>query len=390
MWRSSWRVAARRVGAQRFRSYKANGDARRFEPASFLSAGYVVAGAGLAVAAIISYDTREEKTLLESRSKYNNVLSRNFIADAVEKAFPAVVNVAVDSGYVGSNGSGFIISKEGLIVTNAHVVARCNRYSKIQVTFADGSNHPAVIHSTDPLSDIVLLQIKSDEVQEWPMISIASSSELRAGEWVCALGSPFSLQNSVSAGIISAVARHSSELGYPQKGGEYIQTDAAINAGNSGGPLINLDGEVIGINTMQVYGSVGISFAIPADTAVQVIEQLRKHKKVVRPYIGMQMINFNSRELKEIGRMFPGVKEGVIVKSVAPGSPAHKGGLLSGDVIVSFDGKKVCSTKDILTTVGYTIGRHIPVQVQRRGEKRLLKLQVTTEPLPAPLQQLKS
>ncbi|KAI9907790.1 hypothetical protein PsorP6_003976 [Peronosclerospora sorghi] len=253
----------------------------------------------------------------------------------------------------------------------------------VAVTFADGSNYPAVIHSADILSDIALLQIKSEEVKEWPKISIGSSSELRAGEWVCALGSPFSLQNSASAGIISAVARHSSELGYPQKGGEYIQTDAAINAGNSGGPLINLDGEVIGINTMKVDGSVGISFAIPADTAIQVIDQLRKHKKVVRPYIGMQMINFNSRELREIGRIFPGVKKGVIVKSIVPGSPAHKGGLLPGDVIVSFDGKEVLSTKDILTTVGYNIGRHIPVQVKRRGENNLVKLEVITEPLPA-------
>uniref|UniRef100_M4B6Q6 PDZ domain-containing protein n=1 Tax=Hyaloperonospora arabidopsidis (strain Emoy2) TaxID=559515 RepID=M4B6Q6_HYAAE len=259
----------------------------------------------------------------------------------------------------------------------------------MKVTVANGSTYPAVIHSADPLSDIALLQIQSDEVEEWPMISIGSSTELRAGEWVCALGSPFSLQNSVSAGIISAVARHSSELGYPQRGGEYIQTDAAINAGNSGGPLINLDGKVIGINTMKVDGSVGISFAIPADTAVEVIQQLCKHKKVVRPYIGMQMINFNARELREIGRMFPGVKEGVIVKSVVPGSPAHKGGLLPGDVIVSFDGKKVLSTKDILTTVGYNIGRHIPVQVKRREEKDLVKLQVTTEPLPAPVQQFR-
>ncbi|RLN51007.1 hypothetical protein BBJ28_00019408 [Nothophytophthora sp. Chile5] len=291
-------------------------------------------------------------THLEAHPGKNSVLSRNFIADAVEKAFPAVVNIAVDSGEL-------------------DVLLPCK----------------AVIHSADPLSDIALLQIKSDEVKEWPMISLGSSSELRAGEWVCALGSPFSLQNSVSAGIISAVARHSSELGYPQKGGEYIQTDAAINAGNSGGPLINLDGEVIGINTMKVDGSVGISFAIPVDTASQVIEQLRKHKKVVRPYIGMQMINFNTRELKEIGRMFPDVKEGVVVKSVSPGSPAHKGGLLPGDVVVSFDGKSVHSTKDILGTVGYTIGRHIAVQVKRRGEKGLVKLQVTTEPLPAPMQQ---
>ncbi|TYZ60072.1 hypothetical protein PybrP1_008742, partial [[Pythium] brassicae (nom. inval.)] len=192
-----------------------------------------------------------------SRRK-NAALSRNFIADAVEKAIPAVVNVAVDSGYFSSNGSGFVIAPNGLVVTNAHVVARCNRYSKIQVTFADGSKYPAVIHSTDTLSDIAILQIESAEPMQWPTIPLGASADLRPGEWVCALGSPFSLQNSVSAGIISAVARHSSELGYPQKGGEFIQTDAAINSGNSGGPLVNLDGEVIGINTMKVDGSVGI------------------------------------------------------------------------------------------------------------------------------------
>lgn len=158
-----------------------------------------------------------------------------------------------------------------------------------------------MIHSTDPLSDIAILQIESeDRKKEWPTINLGVSSDLRAGEWVCALGSPFSLQNSVSAGIISAVARHSSELGYPQKSGEYIQTDAAINSGNSGGPLVNLDGEVIGINTMKVDGSVGISFAIPIDTAAQVIDQLLAHKKVVRAYIGLQMVN--ARDLKQGSR----------------------------------------------------------------------------------------
>lgn len=238
----------------------------------------------------------------------NAALSRNFIADAVEKAIPAVVNVAVDSGYFSSNGSGFVIAANGLVVTNAHVVARCNRYSKIQVTFADGSKYAAGIHSSDPLSDIAILQIESAEAMEWPTIPLGASADLRPGEWVCALGSPFSLQNSVSAGIISAVARHSSELGYPQKGGEFIQTDAAINSGNSGGPLVNLDGEVIGINTMKVDGSVGISFAIPIDTASQVIDQLLQHKKVVRAYIGMQMVNFNTRELKEVARYATGCR----------------------------------------------------------------------------------
>jgi HtrA serine peptidase 2 len=154
----------------------------------------------------------------------------------------------------------------------------------------------------DALSDLAILQIESERPISWPTVKIGSSSDLRAGEWVCALGSPFSLQNSVSAGIVSAVARHSSELGYPQKRGEFIQTDAAINSGNSGGPLINLDGEVIGINTMKVDGSVGISFAIPIDSAAQVIDQLLQKKVVTRPYLGMQMVNFSAHELGEFSR----------------------------------------------------------------------------------------
>ncbi|TMW68834.1 hypothetical protein Poli38472_006302 [Pythium oligandrum] len=343
-----------------------------------------VLSVGVATAAVVTFHEHDATGRLEAPSKNAKAafLSRNFIADAVEKAFPAVVNIAVDSGYFASNGSGFIIESTGLLVTNAHVVARCNRYSKIQITFADGSKYPATIHSADPLSDIAILQIDSEEKRVWPTIKLGASSELRAGEWVCALGSPFSLQNSVSAGIISAVARHSSELGFPQKGGEYIQTDAAINSGNSGGPLINLDGEVIGINTMKVDGSVGISFAIPIDTATQVIDQLLKHKKVVRAYIGMQMINFNTRELKELARLFPDVKEGVIVKSVVPGSPAHKGGLLPGDIVVSFDGKRVTGTKDILSAVGYSVGRKIEVKIKRRGESVERTLHLVTEPIP--------
>ncbi|DBA02957.1 TPA: hypothetical protein N0F65_005984, partial [Lagenidium giganteum] len=360
-----------------------------------------VAGVGaLAVTALLDKERGQSFARLESPPKKAHVLTRNFIADAVEQAFPAVVNIAVDSGelahsgttdavvwrilndvnkftgHFSSNGSGFIISEKGLIVTNAHVVARCNRYSRIEITFADGSKVPASIHSLDQLSDIAVLQIQSTKAMKWPTIKLGTSTEIRPGEWVCALGSPFSLQNSVSAGIISAVARHSSELGYARVGAEYIQTDAAINAGNSGGPLINLDGEVIGINTMKVDGSVGISFAIPIDTAVQVIDQLLKHKKVVRPYIGMQMINFNARELKEIGRMFPDVTEGVIVRSVAAGSPAHKGGLLPGDVIVEFDHKRVRTTKDILGSLGYDIGRRIDVRVKRRGDSQLRTLQL--------------
>lgn len=344
---------------------------------------HCLSGAAILACAALMVSQFEKPVLAERQRKETLFLGRNFIADAVEKAFPAVVNISVDSGHFSSNGSGFIIAQNGLIVTNAHVVSRCNRYSRIEVTFADGSKASASIHSLDPLSDIALLQVKEGTNKVWPTIKLGSSSELRAGEWVCALGSPFSLQNSVSAGIISAVARHSSELGYARMGAEYIQTDAAINAGNSGGPLVNLDGEVIGINTMKVDGSVGISFAIPIDTAAQVIDQLLKHKKVIRPYVGMQMINFNAHELKQIGRLFPDIKEGVIIRAVAPGSPAYKGGLRPGDMIVKFAGKKVRSTKDILSSLGYEIGKRLEIQVRRSGEDETWTLHIVTEALPS-------
>jgi HtrA serine peptidase 2 len=203
---------------------------------------------------------------------------------------PAVVNITVGKpGQQASGGSGFVIdSGAGIIVTNAHVVKRANARNSdapITVTMNDSRRFTATVHSRDPLSDIALVQITPQPSSEkLPEIRIGTSSNLRAGEWVVALGSPLSLQNTATAGIVSAVARPSAELGLSQQRTEYIQTDAAVNQGNSGGPLVNLDGEVIGINTMKVQqvGVAGISFAIPIDTATQVIEQLRRSRKVVR------------------------------------------------------------------------------------------------------------
>lgn len=236
-------------------------------------------------------------------------LTRNFVAAAVEKVAPSVVNilclVETPLAVGASSGSGFIISDDGFIVTNAHVVAPAAS-GKVLVTMRNGKKRRGYVHSLDQASDIALVKLEADSTDSagYGMrsyesgadvlvpVKLGTSGNVRGGEFVVALGSPMQLQNSASLGIISATARHASELGLANSRSEYLQTDAAINVGNSGGPLVNLDGEVIGINTMKVKGTDGISFAIPIDVASQIINQLKANKKVIRPYVGMKLANF--------------------------------------------------------------------------------------------------
>lgn len=219
------------------------------------------------------------------------------------------------------------------------------------------------------MSDLALVQIVSNDapLPPLPILELSSSdSIIRAGEWVVALGSPLSLQNSVSCGIVSAVARHSSELGLAQHHSEFIQTDAAVNHGNSGGPLVNLAGQVVGINALKVASGDGISFAIPVNVASEVLGQLQQHRRVIRPCLGMQLIQ------PQLGQ--------VVVKGLSrPDAPAAKAGIERGDVIVSFDGQAVHSTKDITSQLGYEVGRTIDVVIQRQSKE--LKVQITTEEL---------
>ncbi|ETV69696.1 hypothetical protein, variant [Aphanomyces astaci] len=241
----------------------------------------------------------------QAKARGDLPMTRNSIADAVEKAAPGVVNITIYSHHQPtSSGSGFLIDPSGLVVTNAHVVAHVSRHSSITVTLENGQKYEATVHSFDTKADLALVQLNDPPATKLPTVAIGTSSSVRAGEWVIALGSPLSLQNSVSAGIISATARRGSELGFaPSHRTEFLQTDAAINVGNSGGPLVNLDGQVIGINTMKVAGGIsGISFAIPIDGGMQVINQLRQHRTVTRPYVGMQMVEFGGTILPDIAK----------------------------------------------------------------------------------------
>lgn len=333
-------------------------------------------------------DIKEQYKGLSTRDS-SSYLRRNFVAEAADIVSSAVVNIVIEvnTGWVVgvSSGSGFFYSKDGFIVTNAHVVAPSTD-GKVLVTMWNGRKRRGIVHSMDKLSDIALIKLTDVGFDEdLPVAVMGTSGKLHIGEFVVALGSPLQLQNSITFGIVSATARHGSELGMAQNRTEFIQTDAAINVGNSGGPLVNLDGEVVGINSMKVRDSDGVSFAIPIDTAQQVIKQLIANKRVIRPYVGLRMINFaasNNRKLKSRDKngMFTAEEIQVLVVDVESGSPAHRAGLQSGDLIVKVDGKKVKGVRDVLDAIGLDVGRTIEFGVRRQnGEEATCKVTLASE-----------
>jgi HtrA serine peptidase 2 len=256
-------------------------------------------------------------------------LSSNFVADAVEIISPAVVNIVAGGGFSRSAGSGFIVSRHGYIVTNAHVVQFAND-GQVMITFWDGRKKMGTVHAVDPRSDIAIIKLVGMESEDIPVAKLGSSSALRVGEFVVALGSPMNLLNTVTFGIVSAAARHASELDMSANRNEYIQTDAAINSGNSGGPLVNIHGEVIGINTMKLDRTTGISFAIPMDSASLIIRQLIQNRRGVRPYLGLQIGAFLfGKNTPSKSRAFDYAGEDLIiaVTGVVSESPAAAAGL---------------------------------------------------------------
>lgn len=235
-----------------------------------------------------------------------------------------------------SLGSGFIIRSDGFIVTNNHVVQSAE---SVRVTLHDGKKLPATVYATDPMSDIALLKVNAKDL---PTLSFGDSNKVRPGDWVISIGNPFGLGGTVSAGIVSAIARDINIGRY----NDFIQTDAAINKGNSGGPMINTKGEIIGINTAIIStsggGSIGIGFAVPSNVVKQTVAQLLLHKKVVRGWLGVQIQELtpsmaNSLGLKNI--------KGVLVASVIPNSPAAKAGIIGGDIIMKINNIQITDSK---------------------------------------------
>ena len=270
-----------------------------------------------------------------------------------------------------SLGSGFIISNDGYILTNAHVVSDAD---EVLVKLSDKREFKAKIIGTDKRTDVALIKIEGSNL---PKATVGDPAALKVGEWVAAIGSPFGLENTMTAGIVSAKGRALPQENFVP----FIQTDVAINPGNSGGPLYNLRGEVVGVNS-QIYsrsgGSMGLSFAIPIDVAIDISNQLKATGKITRGWLGVAIQELT----KDLAESF-GMKNtnGALIAGVEKNGPADKGGLLAGDVITKFDGKVISESADLPRAVGGTKpGKIATVDILRKGAVKTLNVGVGETP----------
>jgi serine protease Do len=318
-----------------------------------------------------------------------DVFTGNPIAEIVEKASPAVVNIDTETmvrqslGPFGDDpffreffgeqferftriipmkgkGSGFIVSEDGYILTNNHVVADAD---KIEVTLADGTSYPAEIVGTDPTFDLAVIKIGAKGL---PVLELGDSENVRVGEWVVAIGNPYGFESTVTVGVISAKDRSVRARNLNFDG--FLQTDAAINPGNSGGPLLNLDGEVIGINTAIIPYAQGIGFAVPVNMAKQVLDDLVKYGTVKRGWLGVYIQPLTPEFAEAYGVEHEG---GAVVSDVVPDSPAAGAGLRRGDVIVAVDGETIEDHTDLSFCIrSHLEGDKVRLTVIREGKER--------------------
>lgn len=337
-------------------------------------------------------------------SSGSELSNQNFIAVAVERVGPAVVRI--DAARKVSNnlpdplnnpffrrffgddspapservergtGSGFILSQDGRLLTNAHVVAGADT---VEVTLKDGRTFQGKVLGADPVTDVAVVKIEATGL---PTVPIGKSENLVPGQWAIAIGNPLGLDNTVTAGIISATGRSSSQVGVPDKRVSFIQTDAAINPGNSGGPLLNDRGEVIGMNTAIRADAQGLGFAIPIETAQRIADQLVSKGKADHPFLGVQMVDLTPAIRKELSQdsdtpFKVNQDEGVLIVRVLDGSPADQVGLKQGDIIQKIDDKPVKTASDVQSKVeSSSIGSTLQVEINRNGQT----MKVTVKP----------
>jgi Do/DeqQ family serine protease len=272
-------------------------------------------------------------------------------------------------------GSGFILDKSGVILTNAHVVDKAD---KVTVRLKDGRTFEGKVKGIDEVTDLAVVKI--DAGKDLPVAPLGSSDHVEVGDWAIAVGNPLGFDNTVTLGIVSTLKRSSTQVGISDKRLDFIQTDAAINPGNSGGPLLNGLGEVIGINTAIRADAMGIGFAIPIDKAKTIASQLQLNGKVAHPYLGVQMVTLTPELAKQNNNdpnsMFaiPEVK-GVLVMRVVPNSPAATAGIRRGDVILQIENKAITSAEQLQGVVEEsTLGQALQVKIQRGNQTQMLSI----------------
>jgi S1-C subfamily serine protease len=339
--------------------------------------------------------------------------SQNFIALAVERVGPAVVRIDAERSVSGispdtfnnpffrrffeeelppsdlpdrmeqGTGSGFILSSTGQILTNAHVVEGAKT---VEVTLRDGRKFEGKVVGVDSVTDVAVVKI--DSAEDLPAVQLGSTQNLAPGQWAIAIGNPLGLDNTVTAGIISALGRSSNQVGIPDKRVQFIQTDAAINPGNSGGPLLNDRGEVIGMNTAIRANAQGLGFAIPIETAKRIADQLFATGQVQHPFLGIQMVELSAEMVERINQeqqlnlqIDDDDEPGVLIVGVLPNSPAQAAGLEVGDVIRAIEGDPVDTPPDVQAKVEATsIGDTLNLEIHRDGQDQVIAVKPAAMP----------
>jgi putative serine protease PepD len=338
---------------------------RRFRLLPLATLAAALIAVALAIAALVSGGTNDEPGLLSAGG--GRPLPSTAVGRVYEAAGPGVVSVQAGP----ASGTGFVVRSDGLIVTNAHVVGGAET---AQVRFNDtGHLVEADVLGTDPSSDLAVLRVDPGGVGSLRPLRLADSDDVRVGDSVVAIGHPFGLDRTATAGIVSGVGR---EIRAPDgfQIDEAIQTDAPINPGNSGGPLLDVRGRVVGVNaqiaTAGNRGNVGIGFAVPANTVRDVVPRLSRGERIVRPYLGVTTAP---------------APQGAAIQGVLPGGPAEQEGLRAGDVIVGIDGQPVDEPEDVSDAVSaHRPGDEIEVEVMRDGERRTITVELAKRPQRTP------